>query len=84
MLKAFGTHIIVRQCIDKSSEEKKLIISVKEEDPLLFEVISCGEEIIDLIPGDRIIVSYLGKAIDYNKEKLFIVEREQVLAIEVS
>ena len=78
MIQAIGKNVIVKAV---KEEKKAVIITLKDEKPTHFEVVSVGEDVKIIKKGDKVLLSpYGGTEITHNEEKLIVVSIDNVYA----
>jgi co-chaperonin GroES (HSP10) len=79
-MQAIGKNIIVKPV---KKDDQKIIIQLKQDQPIHWEVISIGEEINNLKVGDKVhILLYGGHDWEYNGEKYRVITPDNVFCKE--
>lgn len=83
MIKPIGSYILVKPDEDKDTTEFGIIIAQKEkEQKSTGEVISCGQYVEDIKPGDKVIFEkWGGEEIEYEKVTYKLLESSKILAL---
>lgn len=78
MLQPLGKRILIKPIIP---EKKNSVLILKDETPVTFEVISIGDEVKKVQPGDRVFVgSYSTSEIKFEGETSLLVQEENIIA----
>ena len=79
MLKALGNNIIVKPF--KEEEKKTVVLTIKEEKPLYWQVLATGKDVSEIFVGDHVYIQQYGvQEINYENEKLYVVSIDKVYA----
>lgn len=78
MLQAIGKHVILKAIFEK---KEIVILTTKEPSPLYYEVMSVGDEVKGLYPGDQLpYPQYTSQILSDEGDKLFVISLENITA----
>jgi co-chaperonin GroES (HSP10) len=79
MLKALGKNLIVTPIEEEKKD--KLVLTLRENKPLFWKVLSIGEDVREISVGDIVCIHHYGmEEYDHNDEKIFVVEMCKIYA----
>jgi len=78
MLQAIGKYVILKAIYEK---KQTIILTAKDPDPMYYEVISVGDEVKGLYPGDQLpYPQYTNQIVSDDGEKLSVISLENITA----